>query len=405
MAGNTSRDAMDGVDPAVANDTGKQHEDIEIRDASDTGSFTDLARRPRPDEGKRSHHETTFTIQEAIPDQEALKLIELQHIVKSQNETVIRVEEENTRLRKALEAYENGSKSSKKRKLEEDTDNQERAYLKKQIENLSERLNEREHELHAAWEKLAESEWKEQPSQKSIPISTSSVENILGSIQESLDARFKLLQDTLTAAIDEKIEKKNKNESARCSYTDTVTSVEPAWTSVEPSTKQEEVIRFREIVHAAKMEDIHEENEKKNRENNVIIHGKPEETEEEDKAFLQELIKELCIGAVHPRTLVRIGTKTDERNRPIKVIFNSIQDKNKLMNNLRYLKGKDLYKKVSITHDYTINERQLLQQKLQEAKEKNESDPPQDKEYKWQVRGSPKNKLFLKKVKKNHPLA
>ena len=54
---------------------------------------------------------------------------------------------------------------------------------------------------------------------------------------------------------------------------------------------------------------------------------------------------------------------------------------------------------------YTINERQLLQKKLQEAKEKNESDPPQDKEYKWQVRGSPKNKLFLKKVKKNHPLA
>ena len=46
---------------------------------------------------KRSHHETTFPIQEAIPDQEALKLIELQHIVKSKNETVIRVEEENTR--------------------------------------------------------------------------------------------------------------------------------------------------------------------------------------------------------------------------------------------------------------------------------------------------------------------
>ena len=187
-----------------------------------------------------SNHETTFTIQEAMPDQEALKLIELQHIVKSQNETVIRVEKENTRLRKAVEAYENGRKSNtKKRKLEEDTDNQERAYLKKQIENLSERLNGREHELHAAWEKLGESEWTEQPSQKSIPISTSLEENILGRIQESLDARFKLLQDTLRAAIDEKIKKKNKNESARCSYNDTVTSVEPAWTSLEPSTKQE----------------------------------------------------------------------------------------------------------------------------------------------------------------------
>ena len=83
------------------------------------------------------------------------------------------------------------------------------------------------------------------------------------------------------------------------------------------------------------MEDIHEENKKKkNREINFIIHGKSEETEEE-----KDLIKELCIGAVPPRTSVRIGTEIDRRNRPIKVIFNSIQDKNNLMNNLRYLKG------------------------------------------------------------------
>ena len=47
------------------------------------------------------------------------------------------------------------------------------------------------------------------------------------------------------------------------------------------------------------------------------------------------------------------------------------------MNNLRYLKDKVLYKKVSITRECTTDETELLQKKLPEAKERNEFDPLQ----------------------------
>ena len=93
--------------------------------------------------------------------------------------------------------------------------------------------------------------------------------------------------------------------------------------------KDDEITKYREIAQAARLEDIHEENEKKNRENNIILHGAAEGTEEEDKTLVSNLIKEECIGAVHPRLCVRIGTKNATKNRPIKITFNSLHEKAK----------------------------------------------------------------------------
>ena len=46
--------------------------------------------------------------------------------------------------------------------------------------------------------------------------------------------------------------------------------------------KDDEITKFREIAQAARMEDIHEENEKKNREKNIILHGAAEGTENKE---------------------------------------------------------------------------------------------------------------------------
>ena len=144
---------------------------------------------------------------------------------------------------------------------------------------------------------------------------------------------------------------------------------------------------------------MNEENDKKNRENNLIIRGKQDISEEDDTAFFKDLIKELCIGAIHPTSIMRIGTKTTERTRPIKVTFKSYEDKYKMLNNLKALKGKEFYKSISVTHDFTLNEREMLNNFLRQAKEKNDMDTSENKDYKWKVWGSPKNRLFLKKVK------
>ena len=134
------------------------------RVASEIGSFTELATRQRPHEESEQQEEAMVTTRyDVLPDQEALQLIELQHKFKAQNNIIIRLEEENERLRKALEAYERGSNTTKKRKLEEIAETQNNSHLKEQMKNLTVRLSGRENELHEACEKLAESEWVDSP--------------------------------------------------------------------------------------------------------------------------------------------------------------------------------------------------------------------------------------------------
>ena len=56
------------------------------------------------------------------------------------------------------------------------------------------------------------------------------------------------------------------------------------------------------------------------------------------------------------------------------------------MLNLKYLKYKPEYKRVSITDDYTINERNLIRQVDEEVKEKN-SQEDSAANFVWRVRG------------------
>ena len=77
----------------------------------------------------------------------------------------------------------------------------------------------------------------------------------------------------------------------------------------------------------------------------------------------------------------------------------SESDKDKIMMNLQNLKGKTEYKGVSITEDYTVTERKLLQDWREKAKAKNDSEGP-DSNYIWRVRGTPKNGLELKRFLK-----
>ena len=111
------------------------------------------------------------------------------------------------------------------------------------------------------------------------------------------------------------------------------------------------------------------------------------------------MLKELCIGAVTVKSMERIGNKSSEKIRPLKVTFNNESDKAKVIGNLKNLKGKSNYNGISIKEDFTISERSIIKEYVQRANEKNEKEAG-DSEYFWRVRGSPKNRLFLKKVMK-----
>ena len=88
-----------------------------------------------------------------------------------------------------------------------------------------------------------------------------------------------------------------------------------------------------------------------------------------------------------------------DKNRPIKVVVNTEEERNRILSNLRNLKGTPESKTISVTEDYTITERRMIKDWSDKAKEKNKNESP-DSKLVWRVRGSPKNGLRLKRFLK-----
>ena len=92
---------------------------------------------------------------------------------------------------------------------------------------------------------------------------------------------------------------------------------------------------------------------------------------------------------------MRLGNANPDKKRPVKVILNNIDDKEKIMSELNKLKNADpTIRRISVRDDYTLEERKLIQTMNEEAKKRNEA----EKVTHWKVRGTPKNGLRVVKV-------
>ena len=81
------------------------------------------------------------------------------------------------------------------------------------------------------------------------------------------------------------------------------------------------------------------------------------------------------------------------------ITFRNSDEKSKFMSSLNGLKGKNDYKSIHITDDYTINERNLIRQLSEQAKQKNIEEGSSNI-FSWRVRGSSKNGFRIMKVYK-----
>ena len=151
-----------------------------------------------------------------------------------------------------------------------------------------------------------------------------------------------------------------------------------------------------------KEENEKEERDIKSRKRNIIIHGVLESMkdtkeceQESDKSEIQDLFDEIGTNRID-FTHHRIGVRKDKisKSRPIKVTFQNVYDKEKIMSNLHHLKNLG-YIGLSITDDFSINERKKIKAMCQEAKRKT-ADSGGD--FIWRVRGSPRTSLYFIKT-------
>ena len=155
---------------------------------------------------------------------------------------------------------------------------------------------------------------------------------------------------------------------------------------------------IRKILKETRYKEKIEEKEKEQRTNNFIIHGAEEigdnnaAIKRNDEEYILDILDEIRIPSCKPKTITRLGKPDENKRRAIKVEMKTKGDKDKIMGNLKYLKGtEDMFGKLRITDDYTREEREVIREWAKKAEEKSLNDPNNT----YRVRGDPKNGLRL----------
>ena len=259
--------------------------------------------------------------------------------------------------------------------------------------------------------------------EKIVALQTSARENssddTITTLTELMAKKFEEVENNLKESILTEVSRNNKqledkiNEAVRTnkSYRGVLTNSEgedgelvlPAPTPTPD---------LRAVMREERNEQLAEEAEQKQRACNFIVHGVAEIVGEVSaaKKHDEEVIKSLMIDLgleTQSKALYRLGQRNEtgeQTKRPIKVVMTSEREKELVMTNLKNLKGKENYRRISITNDYTIKERNMVQEFVKKAKAANENENP-DSGFEWKVRGSPKNGMSIKKFKKRTPVA
>ena len=160
---------------------------------------------------------------------------------------------------------------------------------------------------------------------------------------------------------------------------------------------------FKSIINESRNEQLVQEMERKLRATNIIIHGVqeflPENEDINDAEFINALFKTMGIDT-RPESITRLGKPDPNKSRPIKLKMKSESDKDSFMARIPNLKNaEDRFNKISVTENYTAEERETIRKKVTEARNKSETEG--EGKYVWKVRGSPKNGLRLIRFTKN----
>ena len=215
-------------------------------------------------------------------------------------------------------------------------------------------------------------------------------EQLLENMKKMIDVQFDQMEHKISNIVNKKIkEKLYDQEQMQSSFAETL-------------TKNVNEVTIEKAIRESLNKELVQDTERVKREKNIIIHGIVEcrgtetQNQEHDEIFITKLLQ--IMGAhVTPVTIVRLGKPNEEKNRPVKVIMDSTEDKVQVMSRLVNLKNADeLYKSISVKDDYTYEERETIKQWMQRAEEKNRRENTTD----WKVRGNPKNGLRIVKVTK-----
>ena len=218
---------------------------------------------------------------------------ELAKLVESQQKIIEELKQEVSQLK--AKKNDDEERSNKKRKRDDLNDNNEEV-LSNQVSELKEIIAKQNKELNEIREQLAEREYEHTENttinQQNLP--KAETETLMKNLETIIERKMNKIEERFVS-IEEKLQldMQKQKEIAAPSYSSALTKdIEKQIGKVNNPTP------FREIMMNTRNEELAEEREKKARSCNIIIHGKCESNEDDDKAFIDELFKKLNLGTL-----------------------------------------------------------------------------------------------------------
>lgn len=152
-------------------------------------------------------------------------------------------------------------------------------------------------------------------------------------------------------------------------------------------------------IKEAYREERFQQQERKHRACNIIVHGMTERADTADGTLVKGLFD--AIQVKHsPKSVIRLGKTKNKTPRPLKIEMKNVTQKKELMKALPMLKDIGAnYSRLSITDDHTKKDREILRFWVSEARKRTSNETGNAK---WKVRGSPLTKLRLIKIDQKH---
>lgn len=304
--------------------------------------------------------------------------------IQSQDRTIKELEVLVKDLQKQLNDYQTDDNTGqkKKRKLDVTETNTSDGEMSKKVNELQVRLTEREAELEETREILAQSEYTTTTTKKSVD------EDFLDKVSTLVESKMKTLEEKFET-MQKKMEQKNEEvKKVTLSFSDAVT---------KNLDRNLDKTFLTSAIQDSKNTDRIIETERNKREKNLILHGVPEISDTDDKAYVKSLLALIGVN-IEPTDIVRLGKENDNgRLRPIKLTMSSIEHKNLVLSRLVNLRNaEDEYRRISIKEDYTFEERELVRNWKKKVDERNKAENSSE----WRLRGDPKNGLRIVKINK-----
>ena len=257
----------------------------------------------------------------------------------------------------------------------------------------------REHETHL--ELILEEREKTIDETHTKLVEMEQADTINNNINPSLDLkklindRFNKIEDSIHSIITKKLAESTSGVQQIEAKIEEVIDINKTYATTLKSGSDSNKIST--IIKATKNDELVQASERERRSTNFIIYGMKEETDKtSDQLFVHSFLDILGITS-RPKLIIRLGKKDENKKRPVKVIMNSSNEKDSVMSRLMNLKNADeIYRSLSITDDYTVEERDQIREWVHKANTKNEGESTNT----WKVRGTPKNGLRLVKITK-----